>query len=568
MQACVTSVLTVIALLVSLTLSCSAWGQALSPRRAAVEREESGPVGSVGSYVMTGRLERREDRYVLVDEQGELEAYLIPRESLDMDSFEGETVSVSVREPILRTEGEPRLWVDRIAHAGARAPGQRPRGKSQRSPQPHIGLAQFTEPVTEQELALPGMDLPRLDPPDVGLSDVGAPGVMVPGLAMPLDSSPTPCGPRGWIWGGAEYLLWRTDGMRVPALVTSSPAGTPRDQAGVLGEPDTVILFGGQDLLDGNTSGVRVRSGLYFDRLSQWGVQGEYFMLETQEADFVATGNASGDPILARPFFNINPRTPITHAFDPPPREDAQLISYPNVMRGTVVVNATSELQSASIALRSLLACESFCNERTTAYSRVDMITGYRYMQLNDHLFIGEDLTSLDRNSLANYQLYDLFDTRNQLHALDLGAIWQGGWQRFSLDLTAKTAFGWGRQEVDILGATAISQPGAQTATYVGGVLAQPSNIGFHSRDRFTVVPELSAIVGLQITQHVRATVGYTFIFWGPVVRVGNQMDLDVNPDQMAPPIVPLAGPLRPEFAFQESNYWAQGISAGIEGRW
>ena len=51
-------------------------------------------------------------------------------------------------------------------------------------------------------------------------------------------------------------------------------------------------------------------------------------------------------------------------------------------------------------------------------------------------------------------------------------------------------------------------------------------------------------------------------------MRVGNQMDLDVNPDQMAPPIVPLAGPLRPEFAFQESNYWAQGISAGIEGRW
>ena len=99
MQACVTSVLTVIALLVSLTLSCSAWGQALSPRRATAERGESGPVGS---YVMTGRLERREDRYALVDEQGELEAYLIPRESLDMGSFEGETVAVSVREPILR----------------------------------------------------------------------------------------------------------------------------------------------------------------------------------------------------------------------------------------------------------------------------------------------------------------------------------------------------------------------------------------------------------------------------------------------------------------------------------
>ena len=103
---------------------------------------------------------------------------------------------------------------------------------------------------------------------------------------------------------------------------------------------------------------------------------------------------------------------------------------------------------------------------------------------------------------------------------------------------------------------------------YAGGVLAQPSNIGSYSRDRFAVVPELGAIVGVQITPHVRATLGYTFIFWGPVVRVGDQIDLDVNPDQMAPPIVPLAGPLRPEFAFQESDYWAQGVSAGVEGRW
>ena len=127
-----------------------------------------------------------------------------------------------------------------------------------------------------------------------------------------------PCGPRGWIWGSAEYLLWRTDGMSIPPLVTTSPVGTPRDESGVLGEPGTTILFGDEDILADNTNGVRVRSGLYFDRQSQVGVQSEYFMLETQTDGFLASGNASGTPILARPFFNINPRVPVTDAFDPP----------------------------------------------------------------------------------------------------------------------------------------------------------------------------------------------------------------------------------------------------------
>jgi hypothetical protein len=559
MQARFTPVLAVIALLVSPELSCSAWGQALSRRNPTMAHEtpksetpksetgasETGAseTGPAGPYVVTGRLERREERFALVDEQGVLEAYLIPRESLDLDSYVGEAVKLSVREPILHTDGEPRLWVDRILSAANRAPTRPPQPLPDGTSRPRTALAQFTEPMMDEEL-------------------------MAPGVAVAVAEVTNPCGPRGWIWGSAEYLLWRTDGMSIPALVTTSPLGTPRDESGVLGEPGTTIWFGDEDILSANTNGVRLRSGLYFDRQSQVGVQSEYFMLETQTDGFFAGGNASGTPILARPFFNINPRFPVTDVFDPPPREDAQLASYPGVMRGSISVDATSRLQSAGLALRSLLACESFCNEQRTAYSRVDMITGYRYMRLNDHLLISEDLSSLDRLSLASFEVFDQFDTRNQLHAMDIGAVWQGGWQRFSLDLTLKTAIGYARQEVDIQGGTIISQPSAATETYAAGVLALPSNIGTYSRNRVAVVPELGAVVGFQILPKVRATVGYTFIFWGPVVRAGDQIDLDVNPDQMAPPIVPLAGPLRPDFAFQESNYWAQGLSLGVEGRW
>ena len=55
------------------------------------------------------------------------------------------------------------------------------------------------------------------------------------------------CGPPGRVWLRADYLMWFTTGTRLPPLVTTSPQGTPANQAGVLGAPGTTILFGGSD---------------------------------------------------------------------------------------------------------------------------------------------------------------------------------------------------------------------------------------------------------------------------------------------------------------------------------
>lgn len=38
-------------------------------------------------------------------------------------------------------------------------------------------------------------------------------------------------------WVSAEYLLWWSKGNEIPPLVSSSPAGTPRADAGVIGSP-------------------------------------------------------------------------------------------------------------------------------------------------------------------------------------------------------------------------------------------------------------------------------------------------------------------------------------------
>ena len=66
-------------------------------------------------YVVTGTLERRQERYALVNDDGVLEAYVIPRKSLELNRYVGQFVELTVREPILPSNGEPKLWVDRVA---------------------------------------------------------------------------------------------------------------------------------------------------------------------------------------------------------------------------------------------------------------------------------------------------------------------------------------------------------------------------------------------------------------------------------------------------------------------
>ena len=69
-----------------------------------------------------------------------------------------------------------------------------------------------------------------------------------------------------------------------------------------------------------------------------------------------------------------------------------------------------------------------------------------------------------------------------------------------------------------------------------GGLLAQPSNIGRYSRDQFAVMPWVGCPDRrAQLTERVRAYVGYDFFALTNTVRAGDQIDLRVNPTQIPP---------------------------------
>ncbi len=361
---------------------------------------------------------------------------------------------------------------------------------------------------------------------------------------------------HGWVH--AEYLLWWQSGMNLPPLVTTG-GGTTRATAGVL--PGATILYGGNDdVLDGSRSGGRIRFGTWFDRFPGLGLEGEYFGLAQGSEGFFQ--NSSGTPTLARPFFNI-----VTGL------QDAELVAFPNVLSGSVQVDVTSELNGAAARFRKSLYCSSgcayspFCCTTVPTSSRLDGTVGYRYYELKESLAIRERLQSTDINNPGSFNILDQFDTRNQFNGGEIGVLWQGRRGLWSLDGLMRVGIGNNHQTVTIRGNSVVTQNGAST-TFNNGILTQRTNIGTYDRNEFTMIPELGATLGYQFTRNVRLTAGYSLIYWGNVVRPGDQVDLDVNPNLFPPEAVPFTGALRPQFQFVSTDYWVQGLSFGAEMRW
>ncbi len=371
-----------------------------------------------------------------------------------------------------------------------------------------------------------------------------------PGDELVYVGGPSNC---GWVRG--EYLLWWTDGMRTPPLVTTSPNNTVQAAAGVL-DQETTTLFGG-DLLTASRSGGRIRFGRWLGQGRCLGVEGEYFALGDINDNFV--GNSTGDPILARPFFNA-----LTSA------EDSELIAFPGVVGGTVTANAQGSLQSAGVRMLWNL-CQSgapinLCSVERCE-SRLDLLLGYRFLRLDESLQMREQLTSQLTSDPGTFDITDSFATQNRFHGGEVGVSRTEGYRRWTLDMLAKIAFGNVHQSVSINGNTVIDD-GTGAQAFSGGLLAQRTNIGNYSRDRFALIPELGVTIGYQLTPCWQANFGYSLIYWDRTVRAGEQIDRTVNPNLLPPEVDPFSGPLRPAFAFQENSFWAQGMSFGMTCVW
>ena len=160
----------------------------------------------------------------------------------------------------------------------------------------------------------------------------------------------------------------------------------------------------------------------------------------------------------------------------------------------------------------------------------------------------------------------DTFHTRNEFNGGEIGFATQWHRSRWSLDTSLKLGIGQTSTQVIINGGSQVFANGT-SLPYAGGMLALPSNMGTFSSQQFSVMPELGCTLGYDLTSRLKATVGYTLLYWSNVARPGDQIDLNVDPGQFPPPTT--ATGARPG-AFQPphmSDFWAQGVNLGLDYR-
>ena len=309
---------------------------------------------------------------------------------------------------------------------------------------------------------------------------------------------------------------------------------------------------------------MKITFGGWLDCCHRWGLEADWLTLGGDSLDY--TASSTGNPILARPFFNVE-----TNA------QDAQLKAYPGVVTGSVDVIGNDYFESVGMTLRYNLCCnccggccsdtcdagcDATCDPCCLSYCRTDLLIGYRHYLLGDNLSIGEDIFDTRVNS--RFQITDIFDTRNEFNGTEIGLDTELRRGRWSLGLLAKMAIG-DNHETAIINGTSTINNGQTTVTYPVGIYAVGSNSGVHTQDEFVVIPQFGVEAGCQVTCRLRAFLGYNLIYWGTVMRAGDQIDTNIAPsNSCAPGAGKSAFP--PIFA-RQTNFWAQGVNVGAEFR-
>jgi hypothetical protein len=382
-------------------------------------------------------------------------------------------------------------------------------------------------------------DIPALPPAPAAAPSLGC-------SAEPACLQPEVCGPAGRVWASAEYLLWWFRDQNLPPLVTT---GTPAS-GGILGSGGT-LLVGASDFNSEDFSGGRFTLGAWLNDCHTVGIEGGYFFVGPRRDDIiVSSSGAPGSPLLARPFV------------DETGLPNAEIAAFPGVAAGTITISQRSFLQGADV--------NGLVNVCCSCAGRLDALAGFRYLDLDERLDVLEDVTIFPTSPILagdHIVVADAFQTRNQFYGGQIGGRYEIIRGRIFANILGVIGFGDTHQSVNIMGSSTVTTPAGATTVASGGLLALPSNIGHYTRDEFSVVPELGLNIGYQFTDHVRAYIGYTFLYWSDVVRPADQINLNINSTMIPTSVTTPVGPARPTFSFRDTDFWAQGINFGVQVR-
>jgi hypothetical protein len=356
-------------------------------------------------------------------------------------------------------------------------------------------------------------------------------------------SAQTPAGDGARFSTSAEYLLW---------WAKDSPASPPLLSTGVLGEPDFSAVLGGRAYDLGPQQGGRFTAS--YRLTPDWTIEGiGFFLPKTSVTKTVSSSGAPGSVRLVVPQFRVDEG-----------REFRLTMANPGDFFGSARESLRSGMDGAELNVARTIV--------RGAGWRVDALGGFRYLRLREELSFST--SSVDFEVPDVFMPIDVFAVDNQFYGAQLGVKADYAWGAWFAQGTAKVALGVMRESIDVSGSLVTNDFNdfGTPQAFAGGLFALPTNIGHHRRERFAVVHEVGLKVGYRLTSWASVFVGYTFLYASAVVRPGHQIDRAINTTQALtyqapqspPPTLALQGEARPAVRFRESDFWVQGLGAGL----
>ncbi len=369
-----------------------------------------------------------------------------------------------------------------------------------------------------------------------------------PSVRPAVELPPAGVQPLGF-YAEADYLLlwFKPICLNVPVVSVGNPAAPV---PGAIGQPGTQVVVGGSPPYKFDfpgTSGVEAKVG-WLSGDGSFGAEVCGFYMATAAAHQAFVASPNGSPASYLPYQA------------PDNSQQALRFTIPGVVTGSSLAAGSTHLWGLESNV-FLPATVDRCN-----YSLYGaLLLGARYLDLTDRDRVTNEL-SLVGNPAAYAVGADESVTHNQFAGPQVGAVMGLAWGNWSLLYTTKLAAGVTHQVRNLQGSPLLAATAPSPLLLPGPLFALPSNFGTESANRVTLVPEVGLKARLALTSCCSLSLGYRLIYWNKVLCPGDQMDPHVNITQL-PFHGPLSGPPAPSSQFVHTDFFAQGIEAGVQFR-
>jgi hypothetical protein len=371
-------------------------------------------------------------------------------------------------------------------------------------------------------------------------------------------------GTSGMLTFEADAMLWFIPNVRRAVPIAQRDFIT---NAVTLGQLDTV----GDEHLDRHTiPGGRFGLGYWWMTDNPW-MPGGKLPTYGAEARYLFLGQRTSSsldevsPTLVRPFFDLNNA-----------KVSQVIVAAPGLATGSLSGRVSERMWGTE----GNLWCNLYYDWPGTTCT-VDGMIGVRYLELNEgvhlaraSLFAAAPVGFPDFAFLAGNRIneQESFVTRNGFIGAQLGLRGNLIFDRVVVSGQAQLGLGNTNESINIQGSQLRTLPTGQKLAFPGALLALPSNIGHHSHNEFTEVPELNLKLAFPINHHLTVALGFTALYWSRIARPADQLDRGVDITQIpsfpgAATAVP-TGLARPTVPFTQSDLWLLGGMISVELKW